>query len=1016
MCAFDKESSSRYFKVSWAGWAPHDQYSGQWQRYIADIQIRKVPKKASNIMGTCGADTAAAVKERADAHASSPCVVASTAAGCVTATHGPVLDHASAAVYKYTRSVVPERTVAPGVGLPCDIANVTFGDPIVARYLRIRAVDWVGEAPSMRVSLHGCEDAVPQATINGTKNQPGMPNSYTDPSQKTMNTEYGAAEAQIVTFEETLEMNDAMTADACQVMVASCNCNDETTKIGDYGLTYACDNAKCCMTKKGSSATDLDQTRFCNDESFCDNDKNYHVAVTDDGDANGWTTTAHGPSYVPNSETIREFVPASTTFETASYNTLHGPFGRGKGSIGHGCLHCADNMWVEKSFKLQPHEGITIVARIWMIASMDLHNHVSMSVDGTVRVTEAIQYGVNRLDHRRCVASDSTRVNKVSGMRTHAKCEVHCGTQYYILEEDFDCGCYATCREWPHAEWADGWHGVDKNFEDAGTKAHYYDAKYKDVSWTLDSHTAESATIRFSSNIDQDMADESWAFSELTILLGTNQCTDQFPLQRFSPGTGTMFTGASINHGTPLPMALSSDLGGNTWLVGVKDAAYLKMSKIKMTGASSYNWIATKYTASPTTACKVQASFNEACFVGTDSTSESYPLTLVATASCAYGYTPQIGDIPGFGTVEARGGGELVSNCDACGTLCNDRALCLSYECSGTLLKCSLNNARNPSGVQHLDYAFCSKQTDVSLTFLEEAASPARKMPSVTPPARGTLGLGSVNVFLEGKTSESRGVAPAVTKLAAAVPGSFLQVGSKTATTRYMYYGPGRRIIDSRSCPADLEHCNTHCVESTATKLHEVNDHARSTPAACAAHCKSKNDGYYSILEGGACKAKLDSLCGHTVRTGYSTSSVGALCQVPFCHSPCSKCMVDNSKVLVEAGCPSSVSYSKVNAYCQGSDAVRCRCYESCSKWDNAGAGPVYRTVEGEDYAGVKGICDNDSRCKGFSFASAGRMLDAKPSQDSGTSFLLFNRLLEADAEWTTEEGGAKYHMYVMAR
>ena len=96
------------------------------------------------------------------------------------------------------------------------------------------------------------------------------------------------------------------------------------------------------MTKKGSSATDLDQTRFCNDESFCDNDKNYHVAVTDDGDANGWTTTAHGPSYVPNSETIREFVPASTTFETASYNTLHGPFGRGMGSIGHG----ADNMWV----------------------------------------------------------------------------------------------------------------------------------------------------------------------------------------------------------------------------------------------------------------------------------------------------------------------------------------------------------------------------------------------------------------------------------------------------------------------------------------------------------------------------------------------------------------------------------------------------------------------------------------------------------------------------------------------
>jgi hypothetical protein len=100
-----------------------------------------------------------------------------------------------------------------------------------------------------------------------------------------------------------------------------------------------------------------------------------------------------------------------------------------------------------------------------------------------------------------------------------------------------------------------------------------------------------------------------------------------------SPRTGTMFTGESINFGTPVAMSLSYDLGNNEWLVGVMDAAYLKMSKITITGASSYTWIATKLTGSPTAACKVQATFNEACFVGTDTPSESYPLTLVAIAT-----------------------------------------------------------------------------------------------------------------------------------------------------------------------------------------------------------------------------------------------------------------------------------------------------------------------------------------------------------------------------------------------
>ena len=257
-------------------------------------------------MGTCGPDTATATKARTDAHQPSPCMVASTAAGCVTATHGPVRDHASAAVYKYTRSVVPERTTAPGVGLPCDVANVTLGNPVVARYLRIRAVGWVGKAPSMRVSLQGCEDAVPDdiiltnVSIDATNDpssvdETGLPDGASIETAKTeLKGDAEKAEAAVKTFEDTLDMDDAATEEACKSMVENCDCNYATTRLGDFGLMYSCANATCCMVKRGVGAADVDQTRFCNDETFCDNDDSYHIAVRDDGDINGWGTTAHG--------------------------------------------------------------------------------------------------------------------------------------------------------------------------------------------------------------------------------------------------------------------------------------------------------------------------------------------------------------------------------------------------------------------------------------------------------------------------------------------------------------------------------------------------------------------------------------------------------------------------------------------------------------------------------------------------------------------------------------------------
>ena len=899
-CDFGKESSSRYIKVTWAGWTSSSDTSGNWQRSISGVQIRRVPRDTAPVVikGTCGPDTAAAIKKRKDTHKQSPCMAASTAAGCLTATHGPVRDTTTttAAVYTYTRAIVPEVT---GVGLPCNVTNVTFGDPIVARYLRIRAVDWVGTAPSMRVSLHGCEDAVPQATINGTKDQPGMSNNYTDPAKATMDANYSAAEAQIVSFEETLEMDDTMTAVACQAMVANCNCNDATTKIGDFGLTYACDNAKCCMTKKGQSVGDEDQTRFCNDESFCDNDDNYRVVVNDDGDVNGWATTAHGAasSTATNRWQVDEYVPASTTFKTESHGTLHGPFGRG--------LASAANMWVEKSFKLQKHKGITIVARIWLISTFDdKDEHVWMNVDGTGRYHSW---------------NDRGKVGKIS----------------------------------------DGWHLVDKHFEDTTTSGTRY-ATYKDISWADDSHTAESATIRFGSSIDQGMSDESWAFSELTILLRTNRCGDQFRSgSSRSPRAGTMFTGSSINSGTPLPMSLSSDLGDNEWLVGVMDGGgvYLKMSKITITGASSYTWIATKHTGSPTTACKVQATFNEACFVGTVETSEVYPLTLVAAETTAL--------------------------------------------------------------------------------FLEEA-SPARRMPSVVPAK-----------FLEEK-AELRGVAPARTEPAAvagsasasaAAAISFLQVGSKTrrAVSRYNYYGPGRRIVNVvrtpeyydggaylgkvalsiQDMPWNYPLCKLACPGGTYT-----------SKKCCLKSATTVKEGMYKF--GGAPpKHNGDGSCVHV---GSGMGHIGDVSTMDRylcgCYRGCAP-MTNNGQT-----CPGLAGDPWYYANKAGYQPTLWKRGAHCGKNHKPCVGPgiyqecpaVYMTVESKSYSEVKTICDDDSTCKGFSFASAGRMLDTEPSQDSGTTFLLFNRLrlddigsaptlrgnFEADAEWSSEPGDAKYHMYVI--
>ena len=90
----------------------------------------------------------------------------------------------------------------------------------------------------------------------------------------------------------------------------------------------------------------------------------------------------------------------------------------------------------------------------------------------------------------------------------------------------------------------------------------------------------------------------------------------------------TQLTGAAINKGSPLPVTLARDLGDNVWLVGLVDGP-LKMVKIRITGAATSTWLATRYDYPPSPTCKEQATFGVRCFKGTDS-KNSYPVSLSA--------------------------------------------------------------------------------------------------------------------------------------------------------------------------------------------------------------------------------------------------------------------------------------------------------------------------------------------------------------------------------------------------
>ena len=70
----------------------------------------------------------------------------------------------------------------------------------------------------------------------------------------------------------------------------------------------------------------------------------------------------------------------------------------------------------------------------------------------------------------------------------------------------------------------------------------------------------------------------------------------------------TKMKGGAINHGTPRSVELTYNMGGSVWLLGLVDGEYLKMDKVRITGARTYEWLETRYTKVYTHACKTQGS------------------------------------------------------------------------------------------------------------------------------------------------------------------------------------------------------------------------------------------------------------------------------------------------------------------------------------------------------------------------------------------------------------------------
>ena len=92
----------------------------------------------------------------------------------------------------------------------------------------------------------------------------------------------------------------------------------------------------------------------------------------------------------------------------------------------------------------------------------------------------------------------------------------------------------------------------------------------------------------------------------------------------------TMFSGPHINHGTPLKATMAIEIKANVWIVAVIDGKTLKMIKLRITGASTYVWIESKWSNSYASSCSNQNTFTEQCFVGKSVGIDFYKISVAA--------------------------------------------------------------------------------------------------------------------------------------------------------------------------------------------------------------------------------------------------------------------------------------------------------------------------------------------------------------------------------------------------
>jgi hypothetical protein len=91
-----------------------------------------------------------------------------------------------------------------------------------------------------------------------------------------------------------------------------------------------------------------------------------------------------------------------------------------------------------------------------------------------------------------------------------------------------------------------------------------------------------------------------------------------------------MFSGPRINHGIPLKATMAIEIKQNVWIVAVIDGKLLKMIKLRITGASTYVWIESKWSNSYASSCSNPNTFTEQCFVGKSVGIDFYKISVAA--------------------------------------------------------------------------------------------------------------------------------------------------------------------------------------------------------------------------------------------------------------------------------------------------------------------------------------------------------------------------------------------------